>query len=184
MSNHYLFLDTETTSLDPERGTVWEIGYAIDDEPVISSVVTHSLVGANEVSLDIGNYWTRMAEEPFSAFEGAVWEQATRDRLAEFDGTLYLVGANPSFDQAFLQARWGRTYWHHRMIDVETFAMGAISPLTTDGPIVPQGLYSTCEFLRTLGWDIPTPDHSAKGDVEATRAAFKALVAIHTGETP
>lgn len=184
MSNHYLYLDIETTGLDVSRHSVWEIGLAIDDEPVNSAIVTHTLVGAEDVALDVGNYWQRMTEANFSAWEGAVWEGEVKRRLSEFDGTLYLVGANPAFDAKFLEARWGITPWHHRMIDVETFAMGAISPLTTDGPIVPQGLYGVCSLLRTLGWDIPEPDHSAGGDVEATRAAFKALTAIHAGETP
>lgn len=184
MVNHYLYLDTETTSLDERRGTVWEIGFAIDDEPVDSAIVTHSLVGADENALIVGNYWGRMAAEHFSAREGSIWESEVRKRLENFDGTLYLVGANPAFDQKFLERRWGSIPWHHRMIDVETYAMSTVSPLTTDGIQVPQGLFAICELLRTLGWDIPTPDHSAAGDVFATRAVFKALLKINAGETP
>lgn len=184
MSNHYLYLDTESTGLDVTRHFTWEIAYAIDDEPVLAAVVTHSLVSADDKALEIGNYWERMHREPFSAYEGAIWEGEMLRRLEGFDGTLYLVGANPAFDQEFLKARWGVTPWHHRMIDVETYAMGCISPLTTDGISVPQGLLGVCALLRDLGWEIPTPDHTAGGDVEATRAAFKALTQIYAGDTP
>lgn len=184
MTDHYLYFDVETTGLDPTRHSIWEIGLAIGDEPVDAAVVSHTLVGADDRALEIGNYWRRMYEEPFTAHEGIIWEAEVRKRLTEFDGTLYLVGANPGFDKEFIQARWGVTPWHYRMIDVETYAMGAISPLVQQGISVPQGLFGTVEVLNTLGWGIPVPDHSAKGDVEATRAVFKALTAIHAGETP
>jgi hypothetical protein len=183
MTDHYLYLDVESTGLDVQRHSIWEIGYAIDDEPVNAAVVSHTLVGADDRALEIGNYWHRMYREPFSAHEGVIWEAEMRRRLETFEGTLYLVGANPGFDKEFLQARWGVTPWHYRTIDVESYAMGPIGPLLSD-PIVPVGLYRICELLRTLGWDIPQPDHSAGGDVEATRAAFKALVKIEAGDTP
>lgn len=183
MSDHYLFLDTETTGLDVSRHSIWEIGYAIDDEPVNAAVVSHTLVGADDAALEIGNYWHRMYEEPFSAHEGVIWEGETRKRLESFDGTLYLVGANPDFDARFLEARWGITPWHYRTIDIESYAMGPIGPLLSD-PIVPVGLFRTVELLNSLGWGIPVPNHSAGGDVESARAVFKALVKIEAGETP
>lgn len=184
MSDHYCYVDVETTGLDVERNCVWEIAYAIDDEPVQSSVVSHTLVNANDKALEIGNYWQRMFEEPFSAHEATIWEGVTKERLFGFDGTLYIVGANPGFDNTFLTKRWGSLPWHHRPIDIESYAMGPLGPLTQDEPIVPQGLFTICTTLRTLGWDIPEPDHSAGGDVAATRAAFKALLAINAGDTP
>lgn len=183
MSDHYLYLDTETTGLDSTLHSIWEIGYAIDDEPVNSAVVSHTLVGAVDISLEIGNYWQRMYEEPFSAHEGVIWEGEMRKRLDDFEGTLYLVGANPGFDEEFLKARWGRTYWHYRLIDIESFAMGPIAPLLGT-PITPPGLHKIVTVLNDLGWGIPLADHSASGDVEALRAAFKALIKIEAGETP
>lgn len=184
MTNHYLYLDIETTGLDVDRHHTWEIAYAIDDEPVQSSVVSHSLVNADDKALEIGNYWRRMFEEPFSAHEATIWEGVTKQRLREFDGTLFLVGANPGFDNEFLKRRWGIVPWHYRPVDIESYAMAPLGPITSDEPIVPQGLFSICQTLRTLGWDIPEPDHSAGGDVEAARSAFKALLKINSGDTP
>jgi hypothetical protein len=183
MSDHYLFLDCETTGLDVTRHSIWELGYAIDDEPVNSAVVSHTLVGASDAALEIGNYWQRMYVEPFSAHEGIIWEAETKRRLENYDGDLYIVGANPGFDIEFLKARWGATPWKYRPIDVESFAMGPIGPLLSN-PIVPAGLFRIVEVLNSLGWDIPVPDHTAGGDVEATRAVFKALIKIEAGETP
>lgn len=184
MSNHYCYVDIESTGLDEARHSVWEIAFAIDDEPIESSVVTHSLVNADDTALEVGNYWHRMFREPFSAHEATIWESAIKKRLFGFDGTLYIVGANPGFDIKFLNLRWGALPWHHRPIDIESYAMGPLGPLTSDEPVVPQGLFTICQTLRTLGWDIPEPDHTAAGDVAATRAAFKALLKINAGDTP
>lgn len=183
MANHYLYLDTETTGLDVSRHDVWEMAYAMDDGPISSSIITHTLVKADAKALEVGNYWHRMME-PFSAYESAVWEDIAKSEMFDHKSTLYLVGANPGFDARFLEARWGLTPWHYRMIDIESFAMGAIGHLVVDGINVPVGLHIICETLRTLGWDIPAPDHSASGDVAALRAAFKALTAIYVGDTP
>lgn len=183
MTDHYLYLDCETTGLDASRHHIWEIGYAIDDEPVDSAVVSHLLMGAEDAALEVGNYWRRMYETPFSAQEGIIWEAETKKRLLNHEGTLHLVGANPGFDREFIQARWGAIPWHYRMIDIESLAMGPLGPLLSE-PIVPPSMLDICTALNTLGWEIPLPDHSAGGDVEALRAAFKALVKINAGEMP
>lgn len=184
MTNRYCYVDTETTGLDEERHGIWELAYAIDEEEVQSSVVSHSLVNADDVALEVGNYWQRMYTEPFSSHEATIWEGATKHRLFDHEDTLYIVGANPGFDIRFLLKRWGSLPFHHRPIDIETYAMAALGPIVSDEPVVPQGLHAICETLRSLGWDIPLPDHSAGGDVTATRTAFKALLAINSGDTP
>lgn len=38
-----VFLDTETTGLDPARHEVWEIAYAVGKHDILSAIVPHQL---------------------------------------------------------------------------------------------------------------------------------------------
>jgi oligoribonuclease (3'-5' exoribonuclease) len=42
-----VFLDTETTGLDPNRHEIWEVAYAVEDDPIVSGSVHHSLRNAD-----------------------------------------------------------------------------------------------------------------------------------------
>lgn len=159
-----VFIDTETTGLDPNRHEVWELAYAIGQGPIHSGVIAHSLRCADPVALRLNGYANRadrlsfnltVEEECRSALEGAT-----------------LVAANPAFDAGFLRARWGHTPWHHRLWDVEAYAAGVL------GLDSLKGLKGITDTLRELGHDIPEPDHSAAADVATLRASFNALRAI------
>jgi len=163
-----LYLDTETTGLDPDRHEVWEIAYAIDDGPVLSSFVAHSVVGAEPAALRINNYLSRFVGVPFC---GVTFEIALREAA---EGAT-LVGANPAFDAAFLRARWGVTPWRYRLLDIEAYAMPAL------GLSTPAGLSKVAESLRDIGFEIPEPDHSAGADVATLRAIHLALGDIYAG---
>lgn len=160
-----VYLDTETTGLDPSRHEVWEIAYAVDDGPVLSSIVRHSLTNAHPLALDVNGYHERY------------WLDATtppeRDR---FEADLFralkgatLVGANPAFDAAFLSARWGEAPWRYRLLDVEAFAL----PFFGSPEIM--SLKDTAAALRESGFEIPEPDHSAAADVRTLRQVHRAL---------
>lgn len=151
-----VYLDTETTGLDPFKHDVWEIAWAVGDGDVQAMQVRHSLANAEPIALRINGYLDR-------------WDKAASD-LDEADLRNALVGAtlvcsNPSFDEAFLRQRWGVTPWHHRKIDIATYAMPALG---VDRPL---GL---AEIAKRLG--LREPDHTAKVDVLVLRAAYKRLV--------
>ena len=42
----------------------------------------------------------------------------------------------------------------------------------------PRGLAKVAEHLTDLGFPIPSPDHTAEGDVRATRAVYQALLIL------
>lgn len=169
MTTRLVYLDTETTGLDPTRHEVWEIAWAVDDQPIKQAFVPHSTVSADPTALAMNGYHDRCEDARVSRFmEDALY--------ADLEGAT-VVGANPAFDTAFLSARWGEAPWHYRLIDVETFAMGA---LCLDRPI---GLASIRQRLvDEFGVVIPEPDHTAAGDVATLRACYLTLRRLYAGE--
>lgn len=161
-----VFLDTETTGLDPALHEVWEIAYAIGDRPIASGVIPHSLQTADPDALAMNGYASRgMGVTPDP------WLDVELKRLL---AGATIVGSNPAFDTAFLRARWGVAPWHHRLIAVESMAFGIF------GYDKPKGLAAVSADLRERGHEIPEPDHTAAGDVAALRATFNALRAEAT----
>lgn len=159
-----VFLDTETTGLDPALHEVWEVAYAINDGPIESRFLPHTLRAADPKALELNGYRKRMPLVVRSDF-GIFADVELRELLTGAT----IVGANPAFDTAFLRARWGAAPWHHRLIDVESMA------LTVLGYERPKGLRDLASDLRDRGHDIPAPDHAAAADVSTTRAVYDAL---------
>ena len=161
-----IYLDTETTGLDPERHEVWELAYAVNNGPILSGVVRHSLRYADSKALEVGGYDPRGVVATYSDVEDLC-------RRALEGATI--VGANPAFDTSFLRARWGITPWAYRLLDIEAYAMPA---LYLDRP---RGLAFIAQWLGARGYDIPEPDHTAAGDVATVRACHQALQVIYGG---
>lgn len=174
MKTRLVYLDCETLGLDMLRHEVWEVAWAVEDEPVKSGVISHHFNAAYQKSaLEVNGY----------PQHGIDYDH---DHAAQTEGDLYsalvdatVVGANPYFDLVRLSLRWERTDWaekakgkepwHYRSIDIESYAMPLLDYTR------PQGLSKVCMDLRNRGYDVPEPDHTSAGDVEALRAAYKAL---------
>lgn len=162
----YLFLDIETTGLNPLVHEVWEIGYTFDLDPVSAIQVPHVGASADPDALKMNGYYRRNVVTHTSAWI----EQRLRAKIAETRPTL--VGANPAFDAAFLRERWGLWHeapWRYRMIDIESMALQQF------GWDAPAGLGEIAEVLRDKGFPIAFPDHTAGMDACVTRQAFYAL---------
>jgi len=157
-----VFLDIETTGLDPDVHQVWEIATATEGSAVGSSVVPHDLRTADPEALRLNGYWAR---RHLLDNTSANVDQVLRQLLTGAT----IVGANPAFDAAFLRRRWGVTPWHYRLLDVEAMAVGVLG---LDRPL---GLQKLAEALAHEGHNIPAPDHTAAGDVLTTRAVYRAL---------
>lgn len=131
------FVDTETTSLRPER-RAWEIGLIVRD-PGTEDREHHWFIDADD--LDLGN------ADPFALKVGRFYERHPDyrlDREAAFGDTeeevdalhqveaitrdAHLVGAVPNFDADVLGTRM-RAHgilpsWHYHLCDVENLAAG------------------------------------------------------------
>jgi DNA polymerase III epsilon subunit-like protein len=157
---HLVFLDLETTGLDPERHRIWEIAYAAGDGPLECEIVAHDLVAADPKALDLNGYYSRAGSLGLDPRRGVDWEWRLQ---AALKGAT-VVAANPAFDTSFLRARWGESPWHHRLLDIETYAM----PLF--GADRPVGFADLCNRLG-----IEFAHHSAAEDVRALRECWREL---------
>lgn len=157
------FIDTETTGLDARVHQPYEVAWWREDENAPKTRhLPHSLDYANGQALSIGGYFTR-GFEPWPSVGRTV-----TDLVSALRGVT-LVGSNPAFDAAMLIRFIGTPVWHHRLINV---AEGAMWLFDWDRP---KGLADVVLALRDRGHDIPEPDHTAEGDVRATRAVYYAL---------
>lgn len=187
-----IFVDTETTGLDPERHEVWEIALIEEDgtehEWRMKPLPMH-LPKADPAALRINRFYQR-------ALEGGdrYWSPDSPSFIAAEVALLtagaHLVGAVPSFDAAFLErflrARGFAPAWHYHLIDVETLAVGYIAHQyekatggrqTADrvravlGP--PWSSYSLGNLLRVPP---PEPQHTAIADARWARAMYLAVM--------
>lgn len=142
-----VFLDTETTSLRPDR-KAWEVAMIRrddDGERETQFYVDVTLEEADPVSLRIGGYYDRHplgkatsglgeCEEPtFTTGDplvlGSFLEEVAAARVvAAWTHGAHLVGAVPAFDAEvlarLLRDNWLCPGWHYHLIDVETLAVG------------------------------------------------------------
>lgn len=162
-----VFLDCETTGLDPARHEVWEVAFALEGGPIETVLLPHSLRTADPQALELNGYSRRF---PYGNVPdgGPMADLLLRDVLAGAT----IVGSNPAFDTAMLRARWGCAPWHHRLVAVESMALQAF------GWEFPRGLADVRTACVEAGFDVPEPDHSAAGDVATLRAVHTALRAI------
>lgn len=154
-----VFLDTETTGLDPEKHEVWEIALAVNNGPVQEYYVPHSIVTADPKALELNGYWSR-------TYQGKAGDDLQVRNMLEGNT---LVCANPTFDRMMLRKRWGLEPYHYRSIDIESMALAVLQYER------PKGLKNIAADLRQIGYSIDEPNHSAYQDVVVLRDCYKAL---------
>jgi hypothetical protein len=167
VSTTLCFIDTETTGLDARIHQPYEVCYWREDEiDPVEIRLPHSLHCADGAALQIGGYFERDFRP--EADRNDYWVGHLAKRL----NGVTLVGSNPAFDAAMLTRFIGAPVWHHRLINV---AEGGMWVFGWDRP---KGLADAASECRARGYDIPEPDHTAEGDVRATRAVYEALCSI------
>ena len=134
MSGRLCFLDTETTSLRPDR-RAWEIGLIVRDDAGIRPGEHHWFIRAED--LDLGN------ADPFALKIGRFYERhpdyargyrwqrpgaTCYSKVEKFTRGAHLVGAVPNFDAEVLGTRM-RAHgilpsWHYHLVDIEPLAAG------------------------------------------------------------
>jgi DNA polymerase III epsilon subunit-like protein len=190
-----VYLDLETTGLDPHQHHVWEIGLITDDGEYnwILELKEAELDTATPMALAVGHYyersyqayrnWSRrISNTPKDRFvidgEEEIEKQAyisVEDRkplaklIVRLIGTAHLVGAVPSFDERFL-GDFLRDYglppaWHYHLVDVEALAAGKLGR---------QPPWDSKNLYREVGIE-PTAfdEHTALGDARMAKAVYE-----------
>lgn len=148
---HVCFLDTETTGLDPDRHSIWEVALITPngDEHVWQFPVVE--IEADPFALDIGRWWDRRwsAEyndvDPIDALYSANTPKSRRKNFPDegraikptagwcryfrdLTAGLHLAGAVVSFDEErlrrLLRSQGVLPRWHYHLVDVEALAAG------------------------------------------------------------
>lgn len=181
--NRLVFVDTETTGLDPREHQVWEIALILrnelgmpDDEHVWQ--IRPDLDRADPVALEKSRFHERfLVPDSHNAVkvmkDGGLWKMPIHEALFDIQDILrdsYMVGAVPSFDDAFLKAllRTFRIQWKHRLICVETLVAGALKQP------VPLGLRKAAEAMGVkVDGDVL---HTALGDARLARDVYDAVM--------
>lgn len=178
-----VFLDTETTGLDPERHKIWEVGliYWQDGEwKEYHAFVSHSireikefdvtLEFADPFALNIGKFWERYDE-----LDAVDWRVMIDEVLALTAGK-HLVGAVVSFDEERLRRYALRACfvprWHYHIIDIEAMAVGYVLPEKVELPWKSERLYELLGLPKVSEED----KHTALGDARQVKLAFERMV--------
>lgn len=164
------FVDCETTSLTARAGRIWEIAVILRSDQDEDQEHLFQIEGVEALRMDpesrrISRFDERYKKEPAATM---VTAKSAAYMVHALLAQRHIVGANPAFDQAFIEALLFReklrASWHHRLIDVEVLAQGY------GGWNVPMGLTATSEMLGLA----PDRDgeHTALGDARAARDVY------------
>lgn len=191
MTAPVVFVDTETTGLDPERHEIWDIGLIEADGTEHEwHVRPQHPERADPTALRLMDFYGRTAADDWrwggpdiavgvSLLTGGSDADRAKNiryqiasQVALLTAGKHLVGAVPSFDAAFLSAfligSGQREAWHYHLIDVETLIAGRCR---LEPP------YDSEELSRAVGIE---PDrfarHTAIGDARWAKAMYEAVL--------
>ncbi len=177
-----LFLDLETTGLNPGQHEITEIGALLVSQPDWQVIKTYQaktlpthLETATPEALQIGH------------FDAATWEKEGRplkqalEELSEFGQAAVLAGFNVTFDWAFLQMAFNEfelpdPFYYHRF-DVMSSAFTML--YGRDG----MSRFSLSECCRFFGITNKNA-HTALADAEATYELFVGLMNLDSEIPP
>lgn len=168
------FIDTETTSLRPDR-RAWEIGI-VARHPGKPDKEHHWFIGSEDLdlgnadlsALKIGRFYERHPDINPDASPRCWPERRVLREVEEVIRGAHLVGAVVNFDAEVLAARMREhgicPSWHYHLIDVEALTVGYLNgrrarqneivdgyPLENGGKLAP-GLVRWNEPVTTLPW--------------------------------
>jgi DNA polymerase III alpha subunit (gram-positive type) len=160
MMRNFVFVDVETTGLDPRNDRLVELTYAVNDGELKTLYN-----GVKEVPEFIDNL-IKFTERGLGEMPRSPGEEFLKFTDDLMDQTM--VSANPAFDKAFLEANYLWT-GHYRMLDIEAYAMAKF------GINFVPSMTKIVEMLNVMGYELTTPDHTSYNDTKALREAFNIL---------
>lgn len=193
------FLDTETTSLRPDR-RAWEIGIVRREDGRQEERVWFvdaddlDLGNADPFALKIGRYYERHPDaidgvEYGKGYPGSEQygpESWVMRDVAQWTRGAHLVGAVVSFDAEVLAARMRANGvlpgWHHHLIDVEALALGFLCGKASEGDLdaglnLPDLPWKSDDLAKACGVEPASDDerHTALGDTRWVMRWYDAI---------
>jgi DNA polymerase III epsilon subunit-like protein len=184
-----VFLDTETTGLDPDGHEIWEVALILrhdldqprekDEEILLRWML--DLSTADPTALRLNGFYDRITDFD----DGAVPTNDcdASEIIATQTAGAHLVGAVPDFDSTRLDAML-RTHgwapaWHYHLIDVEALAIGFLYGRFPDGRLDNFDLLPWRSETISQLLDVQPPKgaarHSAMGDARWARDLYDAV---------
>lgn len=173
--NSVVFLDTETTGLDPETERVFEVAIVAQS----GSAATWHLKPSTEVvgrmhpkAVEVNRFHERTASPDW-------WWDDTEQALVAIKQNLngvHICGAVPDFDTRFLTAEYKRAgieppRWHYHLIDVEALAVGYCAAKG-----IPFALpWDSDELSKAVGVEPDTHTHEALADALWAKRIWEAI---------
>lgn len=193
------FLDTETTSLRPDR-QAWEIALILRDPDEPGDTEHHwfidindlDLANADPMSLKIGGFHDRHPQVAFgSTDETAVREAHAADDIAALTRGAHIIGGVPNFDTEVLAAMLRRhnrcPAWHYHLVDFENLIVGFLRGRYANSEEVPDGWpflppWKSDDLSRAIGVEPPgdADRHTALGDARWAARVWDAVIGTRT----
>jgi hypothetical protein len=193
MTTTLAFVDCETTGLDPDVHEVWEVALTLRQPDGRQSdhhwFLPVDLGRADARSLEIGRYYERYGR--YYDERDDRWRPTPPCELGSFAKTFakltagaHLVGAVPSFDDAFLKrllrANGACPGWHYHLIDVEALAVGYLAHrdrVRLASPPLVAPPWKSDALTAALGVTVDeSTKHTAAGDVAWAMAIYDAVM--------
>jgi len=194
-----VYIDTETTGLDPTKHAIWEVGLITakgDEKSWMVELTNQELADADPFALQIGGFHKRhpqgfMVEVPVNpeskgwrcrSLKGAYPKAVVAEEVAKLTWGHHLVGAVVSFDEERLRLLLNSLRiphnWHYHLIDVEALCVGYLAGRAEAGQsVLPIPLpWSSKALSLAVGVDIEAfTAHEALEDARWARALYREI---------
>lgn len=181
-----VYIDTETTGLDPLRHAIWEVALITAEEANtwLVELTPAQIAAADSMALRVGRFeerYLRPRQEKVvrhDNFPSYACSEKVARQVYELTEGKHLVGANPSFDVGFLrpllESHGFTPGWHYHLIDVEPLMLGVLAERGLGIPIP----WKSTDLSTRLGIAAPTANerHTALGDVRWCQRIFESIV--------
>lgn len=152
----YVFLDIETSGLNPQYHEVIEVGYVMEDGHEVEFSLPFSEQRASAEALQVNGWGTR----PFAPL---LDPREARGLLQDDLDGVYLVGQQTYFDAMFLKHFLNEAVWNFRLVELSSLVAGAV------GIMPPMKSEQIMEFTG-----IQNPDrHGALADARWNKKVFE-----------